>query len=70
MRQCKIKKMVKHYKITRSVFCFPILTSLDINARNSAMTGHKFRLSKMCLKSALKTVNYLDFQAPSITVVY
>ena len=70
MRQCKIKKMVKNYKITRSVFCFSILTSLDINARNSAMTGHKFRLSKMCLKSALKTVNYLDFQTSSITVVY
>ena len=70
MRQCKIKKMVKHYKITRSVFCFPILRSLDRNARNSAMSGHKFRLSNTCLKSALKTVNYLGFQAPKITAVY
>ena len=63
-------KMVKHYKITGSLFCFPILAPLDRNARNSAMSGHKFRLSNTCLKSVLKTVNYLDFQVPSITVVY
>ena len=53
-----------------SVFCFPILAPLNRNARNSAMFGHKFRLSNTCLKSALKTVNYLDFQARNITVVY
>ena len=70
MRQCKIKKRVKHYKITRSVFCFPILASLDRNARNSAISGHKFWSSNTCLKLALKTVNYLDFQAPRITVAY
>ena len=65
----KFKKWLKDYKITRSVFCFSILTSLDRNARNLAMSGRKFRLSNTCWKSALETVNYLDFQAPSITVV-